>query len=114
MVEITGQCYLLAATKVCYELGDAAMLIHGEPQLQIAPYTNFGHAWVEIGDRCWDPIKDRWYSRLPYYSAGKIDPLKTVRYTKMQTLQKLLEEEHWGPWHEDQDTPAKNVEAKSE
>lgn len=96
-----GDCYIVAANAVLLDPTRELVLVHGRPRLQCPPYQHYGHAWVETPDgTVIDRSSDRHVemSAFVYYALGNIDPDECFRYEFMDTVEKVLEFEHYGPW----------------
>ena len=81
-----------------------AVLVHGVA-LNSLDYMPMGHAWVEVGNTCYDYSNGRKIklSKKKYYNAGAIDGLlkkgyKQHRYKGMEVAEMVLKHKHWGPW----------------
>lgn len=95
----------LAATGNCYEDAVHALmnqrdwlLVHGRPTLRRPPFVEFGHAWLEKGDKVYDPSTGYRGARAGYYMLGNIDHKNNLVYTFDEARQFLLASEHYGPW----------------
>ena len=81
-----------------------AVLVHGVA-LNSLDYMPMGHAWVEVGNTCYDYSNGR-KLKIPknkYYHSGAIDGLlkkgyKQHRYKGMEVAEMVLKHHHWGPW----------------
>jgi hypothetical protein len=98
-----GNCYPVACWLLIDPFGDIpsnAILVHGEPTLQRAPFNKFGHAWVEIGDSVFDFSNGRniVIRKEVYYQLGKIEESSCRRYTKTEARRMVAKFKHWGPW----------------
>ena len=100
---MTGDCYIVAAHLVVEDFTGELVLVHGWPTLQCPPFERYGHAWVETPDGL---VIDRSNGRVVtmpaavYYALGCIEQEECARYTREETLARLLEHEHYGPWEE--------------
>ena len=106
-----GECYVYAAEWLCLpwssplgeeagELPKNAKLVHGYPTLQTEPYAKYGHAWIEVGNKVYDPTHKP-VVKMPkeaYYALGQIDPKECVSYSKAQAKWKLASTGIYGPW----------------
>ena len=98
-----GNCYEDAASSTLALLGSGSghkgwNLVHGRPTLQRPPYVQFGHAWLEKGEKVFDPSESFSTTRAAYYAIGKIDYRDNLVYTSEETRRFVLAYEHWGPW----------------
>lgn len=99
-----GDCYEAAAHLIFWggelEHMPDVTLVHGRPILQRPPFAEFGHAWIEVGDMCFDFSmgKRLVMRREEYYALGNIDPSKSIRYTREEARSFLLRFKHFGPW----------------
>jgi len=100
-----GDCYEAAGRYITDNLmfsdKDNLILVHGIVTGQ-GPLegVEYGHAWVEDGDRVIDKSNGRDLN-IPkdvYYMLGKIDKNKTYRYNIQETRRKIVDSGHWGPW----------------
>ena len=102
-----GDCYE-AAGKLALEFirgkHPKAELVHGVA-LNSLDYMPMGHAWVEIGNTCYDYSngKKAKQQKLFYYNHGAIDGLmkkgyKQFRYKGEEIAKNILKQGHWGPW----------------
>jgi len=105
--EKTGDCYKASCFRLISFLTHnphGMILVHGWPTLTRPPFEKYSHAWLEYtfnGIRiCWDLSmgRDIKVAQADYYSIGKINPLKCIRYTEDEARALVLEHEHWGPW----------------
>ena len=108
-----GDCYAAAgalALEFIRGKFPKAELVHGVA-LNSLDFMPMGHAWVEVGNTCYDYSNGR-KLKIPkrqYYKAGAIKELmkkgyKQHRYKGIEIATKILKYEHWGPW---EDTKAK-------
>jgi hypothetical protein len=94
----TGNCYEASFNKLL-ALGDRdVFMVHGMPhgQGKIAQYGHYPHAWLELGDLCWESRIEEWMPKALYYSLGQIS--FAVRYSMRDTLAMINERETFGPW----------------
>ena len=102
-----GDCYE-AAGKLALEFirgkFPKAELVHGVA-LNSLDYMPMGHAWVEVGNTCYDYSNGRKLkvSKKLYYAQGAIKELmkkgyKQARYKGMEVGTSVLKYKHWGPW----------------
>jgi len=117
-----GDCYEAAAEFLVLraafrhphgvECPEGAVLVHGRPTLQRAPFVPFGHAWIEVAQTVEvegreveiatviDVANGR-HLEMPkalYYAVGRIDPSECFRYTRDEALAMLGAFRHYGPW----------------
>ena len=108
-----GDCYE-AAGRLALEFGRGkypnAELVHGVA-LNSLDFMPMGHAWVEVGNTCYDYSNGRKLKvpKKEYYHSGAIGELmekgyKQHRYKGIKVAEMILKYEHWGPW---EDTKAK-------
>lgn len=93
-----GDCYEAAATYVLEH--PQTILVHGQPYLTRAPYTQFGHAWVETNGLVID-VANGHHVELPvdvYYALGRINPQTCYRYQAPEVRDAIVSTGHWGPW----------------
>ena len=83
---------------------DKIVLVHGVV-LNSLDYMPMSHAWVEVGNTCYDYSNGRKLkiSKSKYYHSGAIDGLlkkgyKQHRYKGMEVAEMVLKNKHWGPW----------------
>ena len=83
---------------------DKVVLVHGVA-LNSLDYQPMGHAWVEVGNTCYDYSNGRKLkvNKIFYYNKGAIDGLmkkgyKQHRYKGIEVAESVLKYEHWGPW----------------
>lgn len=102
-----GDCYEAAAIALFMPeyaggigLPEEAVLVHGRPTLTRAPFTEYGHAWIELGDAVFEVANGRKtvVRREVYYDEGNIDPEQCLRYTTEEAKQWALHAKHFGPW----------------
>jgi hypothetical protein len=100
-----GYCYKSAADAivdmVIFQHTDpkALRLVHGRPTLTVAPYCQYGHAWIEINEALViDTATGAWLPRAIYYDVGKIDSAECFYYTFEEAKEMLLNFGHYGPW----------------
>jgi hypothetical protein len=90
-----GKCYELTGRYVSTH--PDSILVHGKlvnPFVKGLPEIE--HAWVEIGDKIFDPIMDITWPKQAYESLFHAKPYK--KYTQEEVLKITLRTEHWGPW----------------
>ena len=102
-----GDCYAAAgalALEFIRGKFPKAELVHGVA-LNSLDFMPMGHAWVEVGNTCYDYSNGRKLkiSKNKYYKAGAIKELmkkgyKQARYKGMEVAEMLLKHKHWGPW----------------
>ena len=102
-----GDCYQ-AAGRLALEFSRGkypkAVLVHGVA-LNSLDFMPMGHAWVEVGNTCYDYSNGRKLKvpKKEYYHSGAIGELmdkgyKQYRYKGIEIATKILKHEHWGPW----------------
>ena len=102
-----GDCYQ-AAGRLALDFSRGkyknAVLVHGVA-LNSLDYMPMWHAWVEVGNTCYDYSNGRSIklSKSKYYHAGAIGELmkkgyKQGRYKGMEVAEAVLKHGHWGPW----------------
>ena len=103
-----GDCYQ-AAGRLALEFSRGkypnAELVHGVA-LNSLDFMPMGHAWVEVGNTCYDYSNGRKLKvpKKEYYHSGAIGELleqglgKQYRYKGIEIATKILKHEHWGPW----------------
>ena len=103
-----GDCYQ-AAGRLALEFGRGkypnAELVHGVA-LNSLDFMPMGHAWVEVGNTCYDYSNGRKLKvpKKEYYHSGAIGELlekglgKQFRYKGIEVAEMVLKHEHWGPW----------------
>lgn len=94
----TGNCWEASMMKMLAMENPDAFLVHGLPMGagKIKQYGRYPHAWVELGDSCWDVGIDEWLPKGVYYWAGEIE--FAVRYSMGEMLRMALDRETYGPW----------------
>lgn len=102
-LKLKGNCYKISASLLIMPgpeplLSDEAVLVHGRPTLQRKPFCEYGHAWVEIGERLIDRISGYDGSRTLYYALGCIDWRDCLFYTRDEARAFVVATEHFGPW----------------
>lgn len=108
---MAGDCYESAGRYVMDDWmfgGDGSpTLVHGRPTLQVDPFCEYGHAWVEFTkqDGAGRPVElvlDTERSVvIPkdlYYQIGRIDPAQCLRYSFQEMRAWIARTGHWGPW----------------
>ena len=104
----TGNCYEDSATELMDNPAfNGWTLVHGRPTLQIPPYVEYGHAWLEdpSGEIVWDPGVKSELPKVLYYAFGRINPRDCYRYDAKQMKKKVVEFGHWGAWEGPDSTP---------
>lgn len=100
-LDATGNCYYSNGMLM---LGPGKYskwtLVHGRPTLQIPPYVEFGHAWLESpdGQMVYDAERDFEIPKFLYYAVGNIDENDCFKYSRNEARKKMLEFGHYGPW----------------
>ena len=97
-IKAGGTCYPEAANYLLGCAHEDAILVHGRPTLRVAPFIEYSHAWVEIGDEVIDPSSGFVGSKILYYAVGNIRDSDNHTYTKDTMLAYLLSYGHYGPW----------------
>lgn len=94
----SGDCYEFACNKVVMEPLEPWTLVHGIVigQGKLAG-VKIGHAWLERGDRVYDPYVG-WFDLDDYYKIGQIEYVR--RYTADEARQNAMTHRHYGPWDE--------------
>lgn len=109
MAKKRGDCAEVAATYVL-DNPDGYVLAHGYP-VGRGPANGgerYFHAWVETIDGTL--VIDRsngldvTMSRAAYYAIGRIVEDDVVRYRQNEVLDHILDDGHWGPWHDEETT----------
>lgn len=116
-----GDCFEAAGRWMMnnFSAGDDTFLVHGEIRGR-GPLQDiwFGHAWIEQGDEVIEVAggknirmpKHIYYILgtidQPYYQDRKMHPPKNnvLKYTRLQTMEKLAEFKTWGPWELETET----------
>ena len=105
-----GDCYQ-AAGRLALEFSRGkypkAVLVHGVA-LNSLDFMPMGHAWVEVGNTCYDYSNGRKLKvpKKEYYNSGAIGELmekglgKQFRYKGIKVAEMVLKHEHWGPWED--------------
>lgn len=91
-----GKCYQLSANFVLEHRG--FILIHGTLR---SPFlatlnTEIDHAWCESVKVIYDPVLDRRFKRDDFDAI--FQPVRLFRYEWRQVMNKLCDEENYGPW----------------
>ncbi len=100
LLEGTGDCYQ-AAGNLIIEYRDKGKLVHGMVNGQgKLDGIRFGHAWVEVGNKCLDYANGKKLSinKKAYYALGKVNPKECKYYTYMEAAKFMLKKGHYGPW----------------
>lgn len=91
----------MAVIGACLVFGCDPVLVHGFPRLRDKG-PNFGrlygHAWIEVGDLCWDPSTGSFITKRLWYEVGKVDPGLCLYVPGREVLATLIDRECWGPW----------------
>lgn len=95
-----GDCFVSSARLVVqlYVRGIKAMLVHGFPVLNISPFTEYAHGWVELNGFCIDSEAKANFLMPDYYEIGRIDSERCVKYSAESILREINVSGHWGPW----------------
>jgi len=94
----TGDCYVQTGSYMMGSPKKGDVLVHGRPTLQVAPFIEYGHAWIENGDQVMDLAGGYRGDRFLYYTLGKIDYKNNLVYTPAQARQFMASHGHFGPW----------------
>ena len=100
-LEATGDCYreaFKALTRFILSGQEGWAVVHGRPTLQVEPFCQYGHAWLELGDIVYAASTGSIFPKSLYYAAGKIDPANNHVYDKDQVRRMILDFRHYGPW----------------
>jgi hypothetical protein len=98
-IEPTGDCYRSAAEHLLNMPASGWVLVHGRPTRSIAPFCQYGHAWLQLGEHVvFDTERQMLIPRSVYYRVGRIDPALCIKYAQIDVQRMLLEHEHRGPW----------------
>lgn len=91
--ERLGRCYELAGRYASQNPNSE--LVHGT--IQGAGNPPLDHAWVNLptGD-VYEPISDQEWDKVAFDAF--FNPVEKVTYDHMNTLDKMIDTEHWGPW----------------
>jgi hypothetical protein len=101
-----GNCYPVAAAVAlaAEKAGYKAVVVHGRPTLQVAPFKPYHHAWVEVETRMGRmavDLSNGCNAALPverYYELGKTEADKAI-YTPDEVWQLIVNSGHYGPFH---------------
>lgn len=101
-----GNCYKNAAEALVFDLSRQYSdwnLVHGRPTLQVPPYVEYGHAWLESpdGEEVHDPSAGDGGVTVPamiYYAVGNVNPEDSFKYSKEDARRMMVEYGHYGPW----------------
>jgi len=114
-MEATGNCYEATGEflmdKAFHGEHAGYTLVHGRPTLQVPPFIEYGHAWIEFSVdiegggpfadslvMCVDVDRGNTLPRPLFYALGNIDPDQCFRYTYPDLARWVTETGHWGPW----------------
>ena len=106
-MEATGLCFEVAGEWFMDQClagrGDDMRLCHGIPTLQVPPYIQFWHGWVEIWTEPLIVVRNdkNPEARIPrdlFYAIGQIDPARVRRYTFADLKHWATKTNSWGPW----------------
>lgn len=113
-----GRCYELAATRAVFgehgpdpsngfkKRGDGeASLVHGTIQGEGLPPLH--HAWVEEGDKVWEPASNATYSKQGFKTL--FHPAEHHRYNPHDAAVNMVRNGHYGPWEEGEQSEAKTA-----
>ena len=85
-------------------VGENATLCHGLVHPTDGPVKDIlhGHAWLEVGDTVFDLSNGRSMAvpKDVYYTIGRIEADKVIRYTREECIDNVLKYGHYGPWDE--------------
>ena len=104
-----GNCYKDAWVFVREHMGDNPVLVHGSmtppERVDVSHGSNalrnvlIDHAWVEIGDRLFDPANPGVDLTLDkFYGYFKVDKSRVKKYNFLEVLENSMESGHYGPW----------------
>jgi hypothetical protein len=103
-----GNCYPVAAAVAlaAEKAGYKAVVVHGRPTLQVAPFKPYDHAWVEVETRMGRMAVDlsngcnAVLSVERYYELGKTNMSEEAAiYTPDEVWQLIVNSGHYGPFH---------------
>lgn len=113
-VDGLGDCFIVSAETVLFDLPDGWLLCHGTVWHEQQP--RHWHAWIESpdGQLVLDLANGHRYalSAFTYYALGRVRDVQ--RYTRSEALQRMDERQNYGPWHSaapDADRPAERPTA---
>jgi len=97
--ERLGQCYYKSFLALS-GAAEGTVLVHGRPRLTRAPFSRYGHAWLEIGDVVVDVSQDKRLvvRRGVYYGVGDIRAADNLVYSQQQAYELAAMSGHSGPW----------------
>lgn len=106
-----GTCYRDACDFARDHMKEKPLLVHGSiilpNEAEVLNGTNkpkntqLDHAWVEIGDKLFDPANpevDLTVKR--FYKYFQVDKNKVRKFDTIKTLRHMLDTGHYGPWDE--------------
>lgn len=73
------------------------VLVHGTLTNPQDKSQVIGHAWIEAGDKVYDPVMDVIWPKDAYYRFYKAVPERT--YSRIQAVRFMRRTKHFGPWH---------------
>ena len=81
---------------------EGAILVHGT--IQGGDNPRIDHAWVEWPDIevTWEPTSGTYLFSFDFREIFNAEALR--RYTQDEARALVMENEHWGPWHEEMET----------
>lgn len=91
-----GRCYELAG-RGQLNVDPTWTLVHGRAAIVARLPLLIAHAWLEKDGYVYDASLDELMTAKKYVARYKA--LTERRYSAAQTAKKLIENEHWGPWH---------------
>jgi len=106
-LQTDGDCYEIAVNALLMpeyagglSLPAETVLVHGRPTLTCPPFSEYGHAWLELGDAVFDFSNGKHVitRREVYYKAGSINPDDCLRYSQEEARKWVLRMKHYGPW----------------
>lgn len=89
-----GRCYELSFQYAQNNTG--WVLVHGYISDRMKGRV-IDHAWVEKGDTVLDPVLDKQFPKLVYYSLYKAEDVKRYSYQELNKM--AVKYETYGPWH---------------
>jgi hypothetical protein len=91
------RCYELAGHALAFGTAPlSAVLVHGSWHGPGAR-QRIGHAWLEHGERAWEPVTAAWYPLREFLEATSARP--EVKYGRGRVHRNIDETGHYGRWH---------------